>query len=135
MLSWEKYLITHAELNINLVIITIIFPPGFSFDQIHFGLFYHILSFRNPWLSSLNRMQTFNQIEWSSQYLTKHQLLWTGSTAILHTCINSKLNKKEEVPPTYSIRGLIQSTSISKSVQLYDVLFQPNHQSTDNRHL
>ena len=42
-----------------------------------------------------------NQINWSSQYLTKHQFLWTESTSILNICINSKLNKRKKFyPPT-----------------------------------
>ena len=46
-------------------------------------------------------MQTINPINWSSQYLTKYQLLWTESTEILHAYINSKLKKRKKFhPPT-----------------------------------
>ena len=75
MLCWEQHLITYVELNINLLIIKIMFLPYLNLYQICFYLLYHILNFRNPWLSSLNQMQTFNQINWSLKYLTKYQML------------------------------------------------------------
>ena len=49
MFHWEQHLITHAELNINLFLIIIIFLLGLLLD-----LLYHILNLRSLWFSSLN---------------------------------------------------------------------------------
>ena len=38
-----------------------------------------------------------------------------------------KTQQKEDVLATYSIQGSIQVTNISQFIQLYDMLFQPNH--------
>ena len=94
--SWEQHLISYTEINIDLVFIIITFLPCLNFNWTSFSLLCHIFNFKNPYLSSLNQMQTINQINWRPQFLTKHQFLWTESTAILHTYINSKLKKRKK---------------------------------------
>ena len=74
MFHWKQHLITHSDLKTNLMLIVINFLPCLSLYLICFCLFHHILNFTNPWLSSLNQMQTFNKNNWSPQYLTKNQL-------------------------------------------------------------
>ena len=116
--SWEQYLTTHAELNFNLVLIIIIFLPGMSFDQICFGLLYDILNFRKPRLSSLNQMQTINQINWSSQYLTKHHFCRLSS--LLSCALALIANSTKGISSTHLLYSRLNS--INKHLKVCSIV-------------